>query len=195
MPGSPVLILVHGVPGTGKTTLSKRLSKDLELPCLNKDDIKELLFDNMGVGDVAWSQDLGAGVAEMLFAFVDRWINRGRSLIAESAYYYEFAAPWFAEFVKKSNVAVLEVYCKADPDVRRRRFVERNESGQRHPGHIDHKRNCNPETDEQLMVKYAPLRISDIIEVNTTSFDRVDYPKIVSQIRAFIIKSQKEGKQ
>ncbi|MFB4316819.1 zeta toxin family protein [Actinomadura sp. 21ATH] len=38
---TPVAILVNGLPGAGKTTLARTLSRHLELPMFSKDIIKE----------------------------------------------------------------------------------------------------------------------------------------------------------
>ena len=35
------IILVTGIPGTGKTTLARQLAEALEMPLATKDDIKE----------------------------------------------------------------------------------------------------------------------------------------------------------
>lgn len=187
----PILILVNGAPATGKTTISRKLAKDLQIPRIGKDDIKEMLFDTMGHGDLAWSQDMGAGVSEMLFTFSEVWARRGRSLIAENAYYREFATPKFADIVRRHNVTLLEIYCRADPGVRRGRFVARNESGERHPGHID--QSYYDESDAQTEAKYAPIRVGDFIEVDTTEFSDGAYAKLLEKIRAFIALNQKEG--
>jgi shikimate kinase len=39
-----LMIIVTGAPGAGKTTLSKNLAGKFNLPVINKDEIKELLF-------------------------------------------------------------------------------------------------------------------------------------------------------
>jgi predicted kinase len=48
-----LLIVITGLPGTGKTTLGRKLAEELALPFISKDDIKELLFDGLGWEDRA----------------------------------------------------------------------------------------------------------------------------------------------
>jgi predicted kinase len=54
------LILVTGPPASGKTTLAQPLARQLGVPLLGKDTVKEALFDTLGTGDRAWSRRLGA---------------------------------------------------------------------------------------------------------------------------------------
>src|SRR5581483_11210270 len=45
--GKPLLVIVNGRPGTGKTTLSKRLAADLHLPVFSRDGLFETLYDTL----------------------------------------------------------------------------------------------------------------------------------------------------
>jgi 2-phosphoglycerate kinase len=54
----PLLVLVSGSPGSGKTTLARRLAADLVMPLLGKDTIKEALGDARVVDSVQRSQVL-----------------------------------------------------------------------------------------------------------------------------------------
>ena len=40
----PLLIIVSGLPATGKTTISKELAKEFSLPSIGKDTIKEVRY-------------------------------------------------------------------------------------------------------------------------------------------------------
>lgn len=42
---SSIFVLVGGWPASGKSTLSVALSKELEVPYLSKDEVKESLMD------------------------------------------------------------------------------------------------------------------------------------------------------
>jgi len=43
------LIIVCGLPGSGKTTLARKLSKELNIICLHKDSLKESLAEALDV--------------------------------------------------------------------------------------------------------------------------------------------------
>jgi len=48
-PGRKVVVLVNGVPGSGKATLARKLAAELRIPLFSKDVIKE------SVADVLWA--------------------------------------------------------------------------------------------------------------------------------------------
>jgi shikimate kinase len=43
--GQKPLVVVSGLPGSGKTTLGRRLAQALNLPLIDKDDILDRLFE------------------------------------------------------------------------------------------------------------------------------------------------------
>src|SRR5688500_5640391 len=63
---TPALIIVNGLPATGKTTLSIQLADALGLALFSKDMFKEILFDTLGWSDRAWSRRLGVASIALL---------------------------------------------------------------------------------------------------------------------------------
>ena len=59
----PPLVIVCGPPASGKTTLAGRLSRELGLPILSKDSLKEAMMDHLGgapaVGEAAFAVQFG----------------------------------------------------------------------------------------------------------------------------------------
>ncbi|HEX3568283.1 MAG TPA: ATP-binding protein [Candidatus Saccharimonadales bacterium] len=177
------LVLVNGIPGTGKTTLARKLTKDLGMPCLGKDMLKEFLFDTLGVGDLTWSQTLGGATFRMLYEFIDHMLTRGESIIIECPFYADAARPVIAKTLKATNARLVEVYCTTDPAVRRQRFIDRNESGDRHPGHVDQNYYL-AQANATEPTKYPPLDLGTLIKVDTTSFGEADYQVLLQRVRA-----------
>jgi hypothetical protein len=58
-------VVISGLPGSGKTTLGRRLAPILNLPLIDKDDILNRLFESKGVGSsmllrITWSTSIAA---------------------------------------------------------------------------------------------------------------------------------------
>jgi predicted kinase len=135
----PVLVLVSGMPATGKSTLAEELSTWLSWPLFTKDTFKEVLFDAAGYResgfDEAASERLGAQSIALLLHIADRLIGAGVDLILEGNFRADLAADQFARFLAVANVR--HVYCDLDTDLILERYQERNEDGERHPVHVD----------------------------------------------------------
>jgi len=184
----PLLVLINGIPGTGKTTLATALSAELRIPHIAGDDIKELLFDKLGEVDIAWSRELGDITTDMLFDLAQGFLSRGRSLIIEGAFVKNLTAPRVKALLD-DETSFVEIYCKADPAVRRERFIARSRSGTRHPGHFD--RHYEDMVDAEALVRHSPLDIGRLIEVDTT--ERLGSRELLGIVES-IDKLLKEGK-
>ena len=90
---APALIIVSGAPGTGKTTLGRRIAGSLGIPYIGKDLIKESLFDSLGTRDREWSMRLGVASIELLFKLIESHLMLGQSLVAESNFRVQYDIP------------------------------------------------------------------------------------------------------
>jgi predicted kinase len=179
----PLLVIVSGLPCSGKTTLARRLAKELALPLIAKDDIKESLFDSLGWSDREWSKRLGRATYPLLFYFVETQLSAGRSLIVESNFDPHFATETFLALRRKFLFEPFQIQRQADGPVLVERFKERAESGARHPGHVDH---LTYDEMRQVLLngKYDKLDIGGtVVEIDTTGFQRIDYTGLVRAIR------------
>ncbi len=183
----PKLILVNGIPGTGKSTLAARLKEDIGLPLMGKDMLKEFFYDTLGVNDREESRMLGKAVMEMLYVLAENYLATGRSLMIECAFFAEFARPRFEDIVSKYPADTLELYCRTDAATRRRRFQERYDSGNRHQGHQDGTDVALlRDTDPEPFDTYPPLEISRVITVDTTHFGDDEYADLVKEVQAHL---------
>ncbi len=181
---TPFLILTTGLPCTGKTTFATRLSKDLNLPLVSKDEIKELLFDSLGVNDRSWSKRLGSTAFELLYWSIDKHLSAGQSLIVD----VDFSNPKIASerltsLSKEHNFVALTINLFTEGKVLFERFKNRSLGDERHPGHVDHSN-----FDEFRPVLLVGKREDVILngkrfEIDTSDFDAVEYDSILKEIR------------
>jgi len=185
MPRS-LIVIVNGPPGSGKTTLGQRVAETFGMPFINKDGIKELLFDTLGWSDREWSKRLGVATYAILYHMVEAELRAGASFVVESNFHRAFASEKFAELRKHYDYDAFQVLCYADGDVLYERFKERSESGERHPGHVD---DMNYDEFEEILRRgrHDPLDISGpLYEIDMTDFDAIDYDGLFAAIRAYM---------
>ncbi|MEV4417123.1 AAA family ATPase [Catellatospora sp. NPDC049609] len=130
-----LVVLVNGLPAAGKTTLARALGRELGLPVLAKDAVKETLADHLP-REVSreWSRALGTAAGETLW-----------TLLADSPTGAVVESPWLAHIhhlalagLARAGVApetTHEVWCEVDHEVARTRYLAR--AAHRHPIHRD----------------------------------------------------------
>lgn len=179
----PILIIVTGAPCTGKTTIAQQLAGKFLLPFVHKDGIKERLFDRLGwKDDRQWSKLLSLASYDLLYYFIEAQLKAGRSLIAEANFKADIDTQQILDLQAKFSFTPFQIFCYTDPEILIRRFVERSDSVERHPGHIDQTMAADIRAS-LLKNEYRPLEVGgQLFEIDTTDLTCQDYTPVTATL-------------
>jgi predicted kinase len=178
---APLVIVISGLPCSGKTALGRRIASRFSLPFISKDDFKERLFDTLGWTDRAWSKKLSAASYSLMFGVLKAELEAGCSCILEGNFDLVVHSQTFAALKHTHDFEVVQVHCITDADVLLERFQARWARGERHPGHADNV--TFPEMQALVTEKRAPLEIGGTVwELDTTHLEQLDEGELFSII-------------
>jgi predicted kinase len=181
----PFVLIVTGPPCSGKSTLAAVLGAQLGVPLIEKDVIKEALFDSVGSSEGrnsrAWSRSLSTASFAALFRLASRIVGQGASLIVEGNFRPEHAGD-FEALRAASDVTLVQICCGGDGCVLLERFEARARLGLRHPGHLD-RQTIDELRDALLEGRSAPLRIDGAcFSYDSTSSDAGQLDRLISAL-------------
>ena len=190
---TPLIIIITGMPGTGKTTLGQSLSKKYKLPFISKDALKERMFDTLGWSDKDWSLKVSAAAHRITDYIVEEELKAGHSIIVESNFKNEIDSERFSKIQSQYNCSLLQILCWADGKVVYDRFMGRIGTEARHNGHVEA---ISPEEIRKGFIeangKDVPLEIhGETIELNTTDVHSIDYDHIYRTISTTLERNDK----
>lgn len=176
------IVIVGGLPCTGKSSLAALLQTRLGWPLLAKDAIKETLFDALACGDREWSRRLSRASYALLYVQLAQLLRTGVNCIVEGNFRSEQALRLRELLVADRCIQVL---CKADGAMLLARFAARARSASRHPGHMDLE-SLEELRPELSMGRAPPLEVpGPLFEFDSTTATPADSATFVSKIAAF----------
>jgi len=135
------LLLVTGLPATGKTTLARLLAQRFAVVLLAKDTVKEPLLEVLGARDAAASRRLSDASFAVLFALAREQLRMGSSVLLEGNFRPVQHAPALnalpASVPPGAAACCAQVLCTLAEPLRRVRLALRAHDGTRHRGHRD----------------------------------------------------------
>jgi predicted kinase len=163
------LVMVNGLPGSGKTTLATALAEALPAPLVSKDALKEAIA---GAVPAASSSTLGAVAMEAAWSLA---ASMPGTVVIEAWWFKPRDLPFAEAGLRRCEArAVVEVWCEVPADVALRRCDDR----QRHPVHDDMRRIAG--SWQQWAALAEPLGIGRTLRVNTDG--PVDIGDVVSRV-------------
>lgn len=181
-----LLIIISGPSGTGKTFLSKKIAKKFNLPVIHKDDFKEILFDELGIKDDKWSEELGRASFHLVRFIVEKLLKAGVPHIVEAPFQAKFENIFFKNLEKRYKLNIVQIQLIAQREVIFKRMKERCKKNKRHPGHrFDYnitKRNIN-----KIEESYEPLNVGGrLYVIDTTRLEQVNLNKLYRDIKKYV---------
>jgi len=181
-----VLIIVSGHPASGKTTLSKKISEEFNLPIVSADGIKETFWELFGPSpDFELNDKIGKACFEILYYFINSILSKGKSLIVEAHFSPKINNKRINRIGKKFNAKLLQIYCNCDKNVLEKRFKERIIKSSYHQVHkhtiklrgLDWVLNNFKKEKKRLEIK------GKTYDLDTTDPKNVDYEKLFEFIK------------
>ncbi|MBU1126311.1 ATP-binding protein [Patescibacteria group bacterium] len=145
------LIIVCGLPGSGKTTLAKELAQRLNMAVFHKDEMKEILYDHFAGNDLEDSKKYGLAALVLLFHLAEQHVRSGIDIILEAPFYFEKDWERFCSWQEQYGVEVKTIMCDIDWKERAKRIQHRP----RHRAHHDVDRSLCSQDHPSCRFDYA----------------------------------------
>ena len=189
------IIILAGMPATGKSTLAAKLQQKFGYPILEKDYIKEGLFDTLGFSCYAEKRALDVAANEVLLRWMGAMIKAGQSMIVDNNFDAQ-SAEKLNRLLEENRCKIVTVFMNGDPQVLYERYVERDSNGRRHLGHAmqthypplegeDTTFHMTREGFDQRFLRLGMDKLSwggPQIRVDATVLEKIDADTIIGQI-------------
>ena len=196
----PALLLIAGLPASGKSTVARRLADAFGMPVLEKDDLKEALFDTVGFRNYPEKRQLDVAANAVLLRAAGAVLDAGSPLCMVNNFRADMEDTVRA-FLQTHPCRAAMLFLTGDADVFWRRYNDRDRAGARHIAHAlpDHypllPGEPMPEllmTRERFREVFENLGMADFrvdcpsLRVDVTDPDAVDFPALTESLRELL---------
>ena len=117
-----MLIVVTGLPGTGKTTIAEALAKDIDAVVFSTDKIRKMIFENP-----VYNEEDKRIVYNELFLRTGKYLAMGKNVILDGTFYTKVLRERAKEVGKSFCEGVYFVYCETPEELLRERINKRKD--------------------------------------------------------------------
>lgn len=130
------VVIVHGPPGGGKSTLARDLAGQTGLLYFDRDEFKDAIFETLGYSDRAWSMKVGDVSWRLTTMLVERLLQAGVPFIVETNFRpTDPIVPLMRQRALAAGTTICAIHVTAQDETLWQRFAARRATGGRHPGH------------------------------------------------------------
>lgn len=190
------LILVAGLPQSGKTSFCDYLTKALQIPVISKDTIKASLYETVGFDNSAQKKILSEASFNIMYLVAAQSMKLGLPVILEGNFDSN-SLPDLKELIKKYDYHCIAVRFGGDLRIIYDRFIKRCHANNVQTGHVStesypagvnavQRPDYTFEQFRDMVIQRGIMDFSlgnDLICVDSSDFTKVDYSAICDDIR------------
>jgi hypothetical protein len=117
-----MLIVVTGLPGTGKTTIAEALAKDIDAVVFSTDKIRKMIFEKP-----VYDEEDKRIVYNELFSQTGKYLAMGKNVILDGTFYTKVLRQRAKEVGKSFCEEVYFVYCETPEELLKERINKRKD--------------------------------------------------------------------
>jgi len=180
------IIIVGGYCATGKSTFSRKLSQMFNIPCFNKDVIKEILGDGIGPEYNMVKKKGSVTTFLLILHIAERFLQTGKLCILESNFKLK-EIEQIKILLEKYNCKCLTFIFKGEFEILFNRYMERDTAGKRHWVHNTAGENIDNFRDYHIQAGIGETGIDQTITIDATSFEKINYEELFTTAKNYII--------
>ncbi len=131
--GPPLLIVVRGLPGTGKSTIAQQISEQLELDLLQTDAVRQTVFgpksERSEFNEGRYRPEKRTRVYETMHAQAEQILGSGMSVVLDGTYSSVALRQDAERLAKRQQAECLVVHCQCPKELALQRIQSRMQAG------------------------------------------------------------------